>query len=85
MVQLVDLATYRAKEAVIALEALLDLARSGALKGLVYVAETDDPAPLAGLCGSYKREPLKALGGLSTVQQRLSTGMDSGNLGTRSR
>lgn len=72
-----ELAAHRAKDAIVPLEALLDLARSGMLRGLVFAADVvGERSLLAGVCGSYKQDPLKAIGSLTTIQHRLVSAME---------
>lgn len=62
-----------------ALETMLALAKAGEVMGLMYSADLkgDSQRPMHGLCGSYRREPLRALGVLLALKARLVKLVDS--------
>lgn len=69
---LVNLNEYRAKDLVNALEALLELSKSGDVRGLSFAADLSGRrAPVLGVCGSHKRDPSKALSAVTCLKGKL--------------
>lgn len=69
----VSLEEYRSSEVIAALEMSLVLAKSGKLTGMTLVAEARGlQTPIVHICGTFRRDPLRAMGGLSAISHRLA-------------
>ena len=73
MVVVVNMDQYRSSEMVAALESSLVLARAGKLMGMTLVAEGRGlGAPVVHICGTFRRDKLRAMGGLSAIAYQLA-------------
>lgn len=56
-----NLAAYRSRDVVEALEGLLEAAKQGEIRGLVYIVKLGPGENRADVVGEYRRDPAKAL------------------------
>lgn len=77
----VSLCQHRSKEVVETLEGLLEQAKRGNIRGLVYVAKVAPGDNRVGMAGAYRTCPAKALQATFKLEKYLRE--DGDNLATR--